>query len=51
MSTAADEANLAQRIERIHSETWPAIETWDYDGWQLRFARGFRHWTRTISLR
>lgn len=40
---------LAPRIESIHAETWPAIETWDYDGWQLRFARGYTRRANSIT--
>lgn len=40
---------LAPRIESIHAETWPAIETWDYDGWQLRFARGYTKRANSIT--
>ena len=49
MTAATDEPNLAPRIERIHAETWPAIETWDYDGWQLRFARGYTKRANSIT--
>jgi N-acetylglutamate synthase len=41
--------DLAPRIESIHAETWPAIETWDYDGWQLRFARGYTKRANSIT--
>jgi len=40
---------LGPRIESIHAETWPAIETWDYDGWQLRFARGYTRRANSIT--
>jgi ribosomal protein S18 acetylase RimI-like enzyme len=48
VSTAVDFA-LAPRIEAIHAETWPAIETWDYDGWQLRFARGYTRRANSVT--
>lgn len=41
--------DLAPRIEGIHAETWPAIETWAYDGWQLRFARGYTRRANSIT--
>jgi GNAT superfamily N-acetyltransferase len=41
--------DLAPRIEGIHAETWPAIETWEYDGWQLRFARGYTKRANSIT--
>jgi N-acetylglutamate synthase len=44
-----DDSELARRIERGHAETWPAIETWDYDGWQLRFARGYTRRANSIT--
>ncbi|HKX10088.1 MAG TPA: GNAT family N-acetyltransferase [Stellaceae bacterium] len=47
--SAATDTGLAERIEGIHAETWPAIETWDYDGWQLRFARGYTRRANSIS--
>ena len=40
---------FASRIEGIHAETWPAIETWEYDGWQLRFARGYTRRANSIT--
>jgi ribosomal protein S18 acetylase RimI-like enzyme len=43
------DADLARRIECIHAETWPAIETWDYDGWQMRFARGYTKRANSIT--
>lgn len=48
MSAAVDPI-LAPRIEGIHAETWPAIETWDFDGWQLRFARGYTRRANSIT--
>jgi ribosomal protein S18 acetylase RimI-like enzyme len=47
--SAADNLDLAPRIERDHAETWPAIETWDYDGWLLRFARGYTRRANSIT--
>lgn len=47
--SAADDPELAPRIESIHAETWPAIETWAYDGWQLRFARGYTKRANSIT--
>ena len=47
--SAATDTGLAERIEGIHAETWPAIETWDYDGWQLRFARGYTRRANSIT--
>ena len=41
--------DLAPRIEGIHAESWPAIETWEYDGWQLRFARGYTRRANSIT--
>ena len=43
------EIELAPRIERSHAETWPAIETWAYDGWDLRFARGYTRRANSIT--
>ncbi len=47
--SAADDPGLAPRIEAIHAETWPAIETWAYDGWQLRFARGYTRRANSVT--
>ena len=47
--SAATDPGLAERIEGVHAETWPAIETWDYDGWQLRFARGYTRRANSIT--
>jgi len=47
--SAADDPGLAPRIEASHAETWPAIETWAYDGWQLRFARGYTRRANSIT--
>jgi ribosomal protein S18 acetylase RimI-like enzyme len=47
--SAADDPGLAARIEGAHAETWPAIETWAYDGWQLRFARGYTRRANSIT--
>jgi ribosomal protein S18 acetylase RimI-like enzyme len=47
--SAAADPDLALRIERIHAETWPAIEIWTYDGWQLRFARGYTKRANSIT--
>jgi ribosomal protein S18 acetylase RimI-like enzyme len=47
--STADDPGLAPRIESIHADTWPAIETWDYDGWQLRFARGYTKRANSIT--
>jgi len=46
---SAADSDLARRIERIHAETWPAIETWQYDGWELRFARGYTKRANSIT--
>jgi len=43
------DAELARRITRIAPETWPAIEAWDYDGWVLRFARGYTKRANSIT--
>jgi ribosomal protein S18 acetylase RimI-like enzyme len=48
VSTTVDPA-IAPRIESIHAETWPAVETWDYDGWQLRFARGYTRRANSVT--
>lgn len=47
--SAAGDPELAPRIEGIHAETWPAIETWAYDGWQLRFGRGYTRRANSIT--
>jgi len=49
VSAAPSDPDLASRIERTHAETWPAIETWEYDGWQLRFARGYTKRANSIT--
>ena len=43
------DADLAARITRLAPETWPAIESWDYDGWVLRFARGYTKRANSIT--
>lgn len=48
MSAPVD-PDLAPRIEATHAETWPAIETWAYDGWQLRFARGYTRRANSVT--
>jgi ribosomal protein S18 acetylase RimI-like enzyme len=47
--SAPADPDLARRIEASHAETWPAIETWAYDGWQLRFARGYTRRANSIT--
>jgi ribosomal protein S18 acetylase RimI-like enzyme len=47
--SAPDHPALAPRIEASHAETWPAIETWAYDGWHLRFARGYTRRANSIT--
>jgi len=47
--SAPADPDLAPRIEGIHAETWPAIETWAYDGWHLRFARGYTRRANSIT--
>lgn len=47
--SAAEDPGLAPRIEAGHAETWPAVETWEYDGWQLRFARGYTRRANSIT--
>jgi len=41
--------DLAGRIERISAATWPPIEEWQYDGWVLRFARGYTRRCNSIT--
>jgi ribosomal protein S18 acetylase RimI-like enzyme len=41
--------NLAQRIERVCAATWPPIEEWAYDGWVLRFARGYTRRCNSVT--
>ncbi len=43
------DADLARRITLIAADTWPAIENWDYDGWVLRFARGYTKRANSIT--
>lgn len=43
------DAELARRITLIAADTWPAIETWDCDGWVLRFARGYTKRANSIT--
>jgi len=45
----ADSDDLAQHIESICAATWPPIEEWYYDGWVLRFARGYTRRCNSIT--
>ena|SRR5579864_7736447 len=45
----AETDDLAQHIERICAATWPPIEQWSYDGWVLRFARGYTRRCNSVT--
>src|SRR5579863_2509747 len=40
---------LAQHIERASVAAWPPIEQWTYDGWALRFARGYTRRCNSVN--
>jgi len=46
---ASRDDDLAQRVERICANTWPPIEEWLYDGWVLRFARGYTRRCNSVT--
>lgn len=43
------EPDLAGRLDRAAGDAWPAIEEWDYDGWALRFGRGYTKRVNSIT--
>ncbi len=43
------EPDLAGRLDRAACSAWPAIEEWAYDGWALRFGRGYTKRVNSIT--
>lgn len=41
--------DLAQHIEGVCAAAWPPIEQWTYDGWVLRFARGYSRRCNSVN--
>ena len=45
----ADQDDFARYVEDICAATWPPIEAWSYDGWVMRFARGFTRRCNSVT--
>ena len=48
-SAPMTDAGLARRVERLSGSAWPAIDEWLYDGWVLRFGRGYTKRVNSIT--
>ena len=42
-------SDLARRLEQAAPDTWPAIDEWRYDGWVLRFGRGYTKRANSVT--
>ncbi len=41
---------MIQRFEEISNNAWPALQTFQYDGWLLRFANGVTKRSNSVSM-
>lgn len=42
-------SGMERRIEELSINAWPSMQTMVYDGWQLRFGRGYTKRANSIS--
>ncbi|MGH6796926.1 MAG: GNAT family N-acetyltransferase, partial [Roseiarcus sp.] len=43
------DTDFARRVEQLSGSAWPAIDQWLYDGWVLRFGRGYTKRVNSIT--